>query len=198
MQAKAYDDRAIRAALHREELSLLHACPDTIVIDELGLSHAKVRVDIAIINDRLHGYEIKSDVDSLSRLSMQLSIYEQCLEKLTIVCAERHIRAVKKISPKWCGILKATVDTQGAIKFTLLRQAALNPKVQAEKVAHLLWRSEAAELLERMNAPKELLKKPRGELYRYLAKTFTVQEITNYVREFMACRREWRGLPARA
>lgn len=79
-------DPQIRAALHKQKLKHLHARPDTLIVDELGLVHADVRVDVAVINGHLHGFEIKSAIDTLSRLPRQIKLYEECLEKLTIVC----------------------------------------------------------------------------------------------------------------
>ena len=116
-------DKEIRAALHQKALRRMHACPNTLVVDELGLAHAKVRIDVAVINGCVHGYEIKSATDSLYRLERQLEFYRECLEKLTIVCDEKHARAVLKIAPKWCGILTAKKGPRGGIKFVTVSRA---------------------------------------------------------------------------
>src|SRR5690348_7241838 len=113
-------DDEIRSALHRKKLKRMHACPDTLILDELGLAHASARIDIAVLNGCLHGFEIKSAVDKLSRLPLQLKLYEECLQKLTIVCAERHTTA--KIAPIWCGIIQATRGPRGAIDFNTTRR----------------------------------------------------------------------------
>src|SRR6266511_802692 len=68
-------DAAIRPAL-RERLLRRHATDaDTVLIEELGLCRGKVRVDLALVNGSLHGFEIKSDRDSLRRLSAQVGLY---------------------------------------------------------------------------------------------------------------------------
>ena len=41
--------------------------------------------DIAVINCSIHGYEIKSDLDTLMRLPQQLEFYAMTLQKLTLV-----------------------------------------------------------------------------------------------------------------
>jgi len=191
-------DIEIRRALHRKKLKRLSLCRDTLVMDELGLAHAKVRVDVAVINGCVHGFEIKSAVDTLNRLPKQRILYEECLEKLTIVCAERHIRAVCELAPTWCGILEATKGARGGVGFGTIRRAQRNPRVRPEMLAHLLWRREAVELLTRLNAPQELLKKPRKQLYESLAQLLTIEQITASIREFMTARRDWRGLPTHA
>src|SRR3954469_3371326 len=103
----ATKDLEIRAALHKKKLGVFHNAPNTIVVDELGLSHAKARIDVAVINGCVHGYEIKSSLDTLERLPAQLDLYVQCLEKLTLVCAPRHIERVEAMSPSWAGIIEA-------------------------------------------------------------------------------------------
>lgn len=185
-------DREIRAALLYKKLKRVHSRPNTLIINELGLAHAKVRVDLAVINGCVHGFEIKSAADTLNRLPNQLKFYKDYLEKLTIVCAETHLRAVQKIAPPWCGIIEAVKGARGAIGFATIRPTKRNPHVKVYRLAHLLWRSEAVELLKRFNVPPDALRKPRKQLYVYLAELLTVEEITVFIRQFMTMRQEWR------
>jgi hypothetical protein len=191
-------DIEIRTALHRKKLSAYRAAPDTIVVDELGLSHAKVRIDVAVINGCVHGYEIKSGLDTLNRLPGQIELYGQCLEKLTLVCAPRHIEKVEKIAPQWCGIIMAEKGARGAIAFTTVRRTGSNAQINAVQLAHLLWRPEAVTLLSRFESGKKILNRPRKELYEALAAVMTVPELTAAIREFMQLRRAWRCPPAHA
>jgi len=186
------NDIEIRTALHEKKLKAYRSAPNTIVVDELGLLHAKARIDIAVIDGSVHGYEIKSSLDTLNRLPAQLEFYAQCLEKLTIVCGSRHIERVDELAPKWCGILKAEKGDRGAIKFKTVRRAGLNTLVDPVQLAHLLWRSEAIALLSRFETNKRLLNKPRKDLYEALAAVMTVPQLTNAIREFMQVRRAWR------
>jgi hypothetical protein len=191
-------DIEIRTALHGKKLKSFRAAPDTIVVDELGLSHAKARIDVAVINGCVHGYEIKSSLDTLNRLPTQLELYSKCLEKLTLVCAPRHIERVEKIAPEWCGILMAEKGARGAVTFTTVRRAGSNTQIDPVQLAHLLWRPEAAALLSRFEPSKKMLNKPRRELYEALAAVMTVRELTEAIREFMQVRRAWRCPPAHA
>ena len=191
-------DIEIRAALHDKKLKAHRSSPDTIVVDELGLSHAKARVDVAVINGCLHGYEIKSSLDTLSRLPRQLNLYGQCLEKLTLVCAPRHIEQVQEIVPAWCGIIRADKGKRGAIRFTTIRRPGSNTQVDPVQLAHLLWRPEAIRLLSRFEARSIDLNKSRKVLYEALAARMTVPQLTVAIREFMLSRRTWRGPQARA
>jgi hypothetical protein len=191
-------DSDIRAALHDKKLSAYRAAPDTIVVDELGLSHAKARIDIAVINGCVHGYEIKSSLDTLKRLPAQLELYGRCLERLTLVCAPRHIEQIEKIAPEWCGILRVEKGARGAVVFTTVRRGKSNRQVDPVQLAHLLWRPEAVALLSRFESSKKVLNKPRKQLYEALAIAMTVPELTAAIREFMQFRRAWRCPPAHA
>jgi hypothetical protein len=192
------NDVEIRAALHSKKLKPYRTAPDTIVVDELGLSHAKARIDVAVINGCVHGYEIKSSLDTLNRLPAQLELYGQCLERLTIVCAPRHIERVEKIAPGWCGILRAEKGARGAVAFTTVRRTGSNTQIDPIQLAHLLWRPEAVALLSRFESSKKILSRPRKELYEALAAVLTIPQLTAAIREFMQVRRAWRGPPAHA
>lgn len=191
-------DSVIRLALHRKRLRHQISHPGTLVIDELGLAHARVRVDVAVINGCIHGYEIKSAQDNLDRLANQLDVYRQALQKLTIVAARRHLPRVLFETPDWCGVIEAEQGPRGGIRLCPVRSARLNPDVDAVMLAHLLWRPEVIDLLTRIGyAPKEL-RRPRKQLYEMLCEVLTRREITVAIREFMGRRQAWRDHPAHA
>jgi hypothetical protein len=185
-------DPEIRAALHRKALRAFHRCNDTLVIDELGLAHAKARIDVAVINGCMHGFEIKSAADTLTRLPQQLGLYEECLEKLTIVCADKHIAGVRQLVPTWCGITTVVKGPRGGIVFITVREPKRNPNIQPYRLAHLLWRSEAVAILTQANASPKVLRAPRKTLYKSLAAKFSVAEITAFIKQSMALRQGWR------
>ena len=60
------------------------------MVDELGVCRGQVRIDVAVVNGRFHGYEIKSDRDSLRRLDGQVDLYSKVLDRATIVVGDRH------------------------------------------------------------------------------------------------------------
>lgn len=194
----ATNDTDIRAALYAKKLRSFRDAPRTIVVDELGLAHAKVRIDVAVINGCIHGYEIKSSLDTLDRLPTQLDLYAQCLEKLTIVCAARHLTKIDILAPPWAGIVVASKGVRGGIHFSTVRRTRFNLGIEAAQLAHLLWRNEAIELLKRLGVPEKTMRVPRKELYQALAQLMTISELTEAIREFMVLRPKWRCLPAHA
>jgi len=191
-------DIEIRASLHTKTLKGYHGARDTIVVDELGLSHARVRIDIAVINGCVHGYEIKSSLDTLDRLPSQLALYRQCLGKLTIVCAQKHTKRALAMLPDWCGLVEVDKGPRGAINLSTARRGKVNPELDPVQLAHLLWRAEAASLLEQRGASPKELRAPRKQLYAMLASFMSARELTAAIREFMQQRSAWRDLPARA
>src|SRR5437899_2698377 len=97
------NDRLIRDSFHRQRLHRFHDAPDTLVLNELGLRHGKCRADIAVVNGRLIGYEIKSDEDSLKRLEEQVQIYSAVFDRASVITGTKHLDAVLSQLPKWWG-----------------------------------------------------------------------------------------------
>jgi len=192
----ATTDPEIRSALHRKRFRRLKSQPDTLVIDELGLAHARSRIDVAVINGCIHGYEIKSGKDSLARLARQIGIYSQTLQKVTIVTASSHLGRVLAAVPSWCGVLEAELGPKGGISFNAIRSARSNPDMDPVMMAHLLWRSEVLRVLSRLGyAPKEL-RCPRRKLYEMLSDALSPGDITAAIRTAMVQRQAWRDHPA--
>lgn len=191
-------DTEIRFALHAKHLRRVKAHPNTLVIDELGLAHARSRIDVAVINGSIHGYEIKSSKDTLDRLTTQIDTYRQTLQKLTIVAAPKHIQEIMSHAPEWCGVIAAEQGPRRGIHFHALRTPAANPEIDPVMMAHLLWRDEVIQLLDQAGyAPKDL-RRPRKQLYEMLCEAMNLREITSSIRTFMAQRQTWRDRPAHA
>ncbi len=165
------------------------------MIDELGLAHAQSRIDLAVFNGYLHGYEIKSAGDTLERLSRQLAIYTGTLQKLTLVIATRHLDAAEAIAPDWCGLTEIVEGPRGGMTFASHRRARLNPDLDPFMLAHLLWHPEAQDLLRARGASKAEVNAPRKRLYRLLADEIPVRELAPAIKAVMASRTAWRDHP---
>ena len=190
------NDAQIRSSFHSKKLRTHHAAPDTLVVDELGLKHGRCRADIAVINGHLIGYEIKSDDDSLHRLAQQVEAYNGVFDRATAVVGRRHLGGVKKLVPRWWGIMVAMEGQRGAIHFETIRRAALNPSADDFAVAQLLWRSEAEEELVKQGFSGRILRQKRSVLYREIVHVLGPRELRNVVRKRLKSRTDWRR-PAR-
>src|SRR5258708_36353109 len=96
-------DRDIRTHL-LAHLRTLHPT-DTAIIEELGLCHGDARAGIAVVNGVLHGFEIKSERDSLERLAHQVDAYGRAFGYATLVTCEKHLAEARARVPRWWGII---------------------------------------------------------------------------------------------
>jgi len=165
------------------------------MIDELGLAHAQSRIDLAVFNGHLHGYEIKSSGDTLDRLPRQLAFYTDALQKLTLVIATRHLDAAEALAPDWCGLTEIAEGPRGGMTFVSRRRARVNPDLDPFMLAHLLWHQEAQALLRARGASKADVNAPRKRLYRLLADKIPVRELAPAIKAAMASRTGWRDHP---
>lgn len=188
-------EREIRQALLRKRLSALGRRPDTLVVNELGLAHARSRIDVAVINGVIHGFEIKSSQDGLGRLSNQLAVYGQSLQKLTLVVAPRHVDRVMKMAPQWCGVLKILVGRRRGLTFKSIRRPSRNPELDRFVLSHLLWREEVQGILADRGIRGAALRAPRKDLYRKLVDLVSEPELIALIKAAMMQRRTWRDHP---
>lgn len=185
-------DGDVRLALHNKVLKEHHGDSDTLVLDELGIRHGTSRVDVAVVNGYLHGYEIKSDSDTLQRLPTQMEIYNSVFDHVTLVVGSKHADKVEELIPGWWGIRVATEGARGAIKFRMKRKPKKNPAIDPIALAELLWRDEAVEELAILGATGKVLRQPRAELYRHLAESMELDELRDTVRRRLKGRQSWR------
>jgi hypothetical protein len=185
-------DIDIRRAL-RQDARLHYGEPDTRVVEELGLCQGIARVDIAVVNGSIHGYEIKSERDTLARLPGQIDVYSRALDFVTIVTAPAHADKVSRSVPAWWGVWIA-LQSDGRPRFEIMREAQANTDVAPFAVAQLLWREEALGALEQRNLATGLRSKPREELWHRLASELSLKELSEIVRETLKVRGStWRS-----
>ncbi|MFG6475081.1 sce7726 family protein [Microbacterium sp. P06] len=107
------------------------------------------RADALLVGDRLCGFEIKSDVDSLCRLSRQVQAYEPVVERAYLVVGERHRERATELIPDWWHIWVATWrGTDVVIRET--RRGRLNPDVNPLAVTTFLTRDQLRTELSRL------------------------------------------------
>ena len=102
--------------------------PTTVVISELGLCGNTVRADLAAVNGMIHGYEIKSDRDSLRRLETQVEVYGRVFDRATLVVGGRHIDRATTMVPAWWGVL-GILGCAVAPRLKIVRRGRANPDV---------------------------------------------------------------------
>jgi hypothetical protein len=185
-------DKVIRVALKHVLNKNYGEKPNTRIIEELGITHGVARIDIALVNGSLHGFELKSDADTLNRLPSQMKIYNLVFDKITLVVGKTHLYHSLRIVPDWWGISLAKYSKDGDIMFCEIRKGSRNPKQDVYSIAALLWRQEALNILEAMGKAKGVRAKPRRILYQRLTELLDEDVLKKKVREHLCSRKRWR------
>lgn len=166
---------------------------DTLIVDELGLCEGQARVDLAVINGSIHGYEIKSDRDSLERLSNQAPIYNRTLERVTFVAAQRHLPELQRSWPRWWGLSVIAYDFRRGVVIEDVRAAQQNQDVDGLSVAQLLWRQEALAVLRELGLDTGFSRKSREKIWAVLACEVSREDLQRIVAERLRKRTGWRA-----
>lgn len=162
------------------------------LINEFVVCDGDARVDIAVANGRLCGYEIKSDKDTLERLPNQIIAYNRTFDKMVIVVGEKYQDKVLDEIPGWWGIQVAYRNRYNNISFRPVRPAKINNAVDARAILELLWRDEIMNLLKGKGL-KGLSGKHRRKLRDMAVNTISLSEIKQYTRETLKFREGWRS-----
>ncbi len=164
----------------------------TVIIEELGLGHGSTRIDLAVVNGCLHGFEFKSDKDNLERLPYQAETYNKVFDKITLIVGYRHAFEAIKTVPDWWGIKIAEKKTNDEVKFLTARREKKNHSQDKLFLAKLLWKEEAINLLNEFGLRKGLRSKTRKSIYNTLINVADIETIQNRVRERLVNRTNWR------
>lgn len=186
-------DKDIRNAVKEKVIKQHLDDPSTLVVEELGLNYGKNRVDIAVVNGELHGYELKSDSDNLIRLPAQIVSYSAVMDKVTLVVGKKHAEEAIPMIPDWWGVKIATMGDTGKIKLNTARRNRVNKNIEPLELIKLLWKEELIILLStRINIDWRIKKLKRKDIYQLVIDTFTLDEIRYAVRTTMKSRSDWR------
>lgn len=185
-------DKDIREELHNSYFYKYEDDLETLIVDELGVCQGDARIDIAVINGSLHGYEIKSDRDTLARLPNQIEYYNKVFDRLTIVAGLAHIKKVTETIPSWWGIISVEAVNNDEIKLSSIRKPKQNKYVEAYSLSQLLWKSEALDILKELNLHKGYMSKPKYILWERLAENIEIHILKEYVRKKLKARVNWR------
>lgn len=135
-------DIEIRSVLNKSILAKYHNDPDSKVVNEFSICQGIARVDIAVVNGSLHGYEIKSAYDNLLRLPNQIHLYSKVFDYITIITEQKHLNGIKEIVPKWVGIY--ICNNEG---LTVDNVPDRNLIQDPHFIARMLWKEELIQLL---------------------------------------------------
>jgi hypothetical protein len=185
-------DVDIRTSLHyvlrREHMNE----PDTLILDELGLCQGEARIDVAVVNGAINGYEIKSESDTLERLPRQSEVYNKIFDTVTILTANRFVDGIIDIIPDWWGVTQAEMDEEGVVHFCSIREPKQNTEINRLALAQLLWKDESLKILKERGLQKGILSKPRNVLWEVISENLPLSDLQDEVRKCLKARSRWR------
>lgn len=185
------NDRIVRKAFHTRVLKKAHSSSDTYVVDELGLRNGLIRADIAVLNGKLIGYEIKTEKDNLDRLPNQVDAYSQVFDNAFLVVCEKHLNRASELIPEWWGIYIIQTISDKKFIFKCLRKSKLNKQKSSLALAQFLWKSEALEVLN--DTGKEF--KPnvtKQNLYDEIVAYYDSNSLSQITLQYLKKRTDWR------
>ena len=187
-----WDAESVRAFLH-DWLDQQHDEPiDSVVIDEMGIRQGRTRIDVAVINGQLHGYEIKSERDNLRRLRAQATSYSLVFDRMTLVCGEKHLEEALEAIPLWWEVL-SVVQADQELFFQCVRPGWNNPGRSARALVECLWLEEAMAFVAQRHSLRGLRGKPRTAVWDSICDLFSLEEIAGAVRDHLKATASYRG-----
>jgi hypothetical protein len=187
-------DANLRPALRARLLKRHAKEPDTVLFDELGVCRGVARIDLAAVNGLFHGFEIKSDRDTLRRLEGQVEVYNKVLDRATLVVGEHHLAAAMAMIPDWWGVWRIVESNNGPV-FREVRRERANPGRDPRALVEMLWADQAIALLEARNLARGVRGKPRHIVWDRLCEQLALDEIAAAVRAHLKATAGQRGSP---
>ena len=154
------------------------------------------RIDIAVISDRLTGFELKSDLDTLTRLPRQMHVYSQVFDFCTLVVTQRHLEPARQmLDPAW-GLAVVRRNSDMELTYRPVRKARPAKSIDKFSLASLLWRDETLRALDALSLASGLRSQARDVLWARLAEVTTHAELRAIVTQALTARQGWRDVTA--
>lgn len=182
-------DNDIRHVLLKE-LNERIITKQTKIINEMGIFHGRSRIDVAVMDNGFHGFEIKSESDNLNRLPRQIKDYNLVFERMHIVTQRKYLNEIREMVPKWWGIILVT-QKNNKIQLKEIRKGRQNKQVSTKALSTLLWREEAIEILKEKGLHKGILSKPKKDIYQRLSNYFEYDELKVLISQKIIERDHW-------
>ncbi len=176
---KQLRDSHIRLVLLRELKTRFPDKRHDLILQEFGCNSA--RIDIAVVNGALYGFEIKSDCDSLERLGTQVSEYSGIFDYVTLVSGKKLFESARRKIPTWWGISVALREND-SVHILEMRKPKKNPAPDSFSLAEMLWKCETILCLRRSGFKQFSAKQPVDELRAEIARLLPVDDLAAEVR----------------
>ncbi len=166
-----------------------------LVIDEFVVGE-RGRIDIAVIGDHLAGYELKSDLDTLSRLPRQMDVFGDVFHFCTLVVTSRHLPRARQILRRGWGLAVVDRGVDDTLQYRQIRQAKAIKTVRKLSLVELLWRDETLRALDALGLADGYRTKAKHILWERLATSVELDDLRNIVTAALTARQGWRDVRA--
>ena len=174
-----------KALLERLTVSETKKDPLARIQEEVELRLGAARIDVAVFNGKIHGFEIKSADDTLDRLPSQIGVYNQVFEYMTLVVAGKHCERAMSLIPSWWEVLVPRQQKNGAIRFEKARPGQRNPQTIPIAQAEWLWKEEILEILDKKGLANGVRSKPKRILWKVLSEKLSRRDLSAAIRTSM-------------
>jgi hypothetical protein len=178
-------DPDIRSVLMGELREQFSDPSHDLILQEFGCK--KARIDVAVVNGSLHGFEIKSDSDSLTRLAGQIDQYSRVFNFMTLICGQTLFSAARKIIPAWWGLQVARIEN-GVVTLSEIRRPKRNRSQDKEALARMLWKDEALRCLRRNGYKSVTSRNSAEEIWDAASRQLEVKTLADEVRSAIKAR----------
>lgn len=183
-------DPQIRELLWNHTLNR-QAHAGTLVIPEMVLEGGAGRVDVATISPyAMVGYEIKSDHDTMKRVTAQLKRYVDVFDEIWFVCGPKYLGELLGRLPEFVGVL---VVQENPNRLVEMRTALPNPLRRVRPITMLMHSIELRNFLTECGV-KDLSKiRQKHQLVGKAMKEFSLERLSTVSRQALMERFKERG-----
>lgn len=160
-----------------------------LVVQEMVLCKGFARADVALVNGKMHGYEIKSSEDTLVRLNNQIDYYGRCFDYVTVVASEKHINPLLTKYPEWIGISVAYERSNSLIIKTLRRPQKNTADIISQM--QLLWKEELVAIGNSLMKEMKFAHQTKGKIIDCLANNCKRNLLEQQLRTALKARTTW-------
>lgn len=142
------NERDIKAALI-DKLFDRGMLDDAVLINEMVVANWNRRADLAVANGRLYAFEIKSDLDTLSRLEGQVSAYLGRFDKVIVVTTAKFSSTIASSVPEHVEIWEVSRNhREQAIGFRVIRRGLTREITCRDMLSGFLLKRELVSFLK--------------------------------------------------
>ncbi|MBY5645852.1 sce7726 family protein [Rhizobium ruizarguesonis] len=110
------------------------------MLEEFKMPRPSARIDVALVNGEMSGFEIKSDRDTLNRLAVQIPAFSRLFDRMSLVTTRKHLAEARTKIPSWWGIVVFRDDGS----FEISRMSKRNRKIDVAALLFALTKRELA------------------------------------------------------